>query len=146
MFDVIQLTMGYGIRPSGMYINKLKNSDNVIKAFYGVFLIKNDKYNILVDTGIEPYMYASLCGREIQEYISIEEALKKINLSIEDISFVIQTHLHFDHAGNLSIFSDKKIYVQKMNLNMLKIQKIKNYFINLFILGFHLKLLMEIKN
>lgn len=42
----------------------------------------------------------------------ITELLKGFNLVPSDIGKVIQTHLHWDHAANLSLFSKARVYVQ----------------------------------
>lgn len=46
--------------------------------------------------------------------------MKKNNLNIHDIDFVIQTHLHFDHSGNLKMFKNKKIYLQRLELEYIE--------------------------
>jgi N-acyl homoserine lactone hydrolase len=48
----------------------------------------------------------------------IERQLSQIGLKPGDISFVVMSHLHFDHVGQLSVFKDRKtpILVQKKEL------------------------------
>jgi glyoxylase-like metal-dependent hydrolase (beta-lactamase superfamily II) len=98
-------------------------------------LIETEADRILVDTG----------GGELPErfrkYINLErdsglpEALKAEGLVPEDISIVINTHLHFDHCGHNKLFTKAKFYVQKTELEyapnphrFLKGGYIKDYF------------------
>lgn len=65
--------------------------------------------NILYDTGNSPYHRIEY-GEEINniypvdDYISIDEALKSKGLSCSDIDMIILSHLHFDHVGGLKFF------------------------------------------
>lgn len=52
------------------------------------FLLINSKSCILIDTGLP------------NSEKSIENALKKFNLTFTDIKLIIITHAHIDHAGN----------------------------------------------
>ncbi|GAB4271145.1 MAG: MBL fold metallo-hydrolase [Candidatus Rifleibacteriota bacterium] len=63
-------------------------------------LIRGEKENILVDTGMGNKLRPrkkQLMG--IVQHASIEENLKRFNLSLTDITKVVFTHLHYDHAG-----------------------------------------------
>lgn len=98
-------------------------------------LLQGHGKNILVDVG---------CGEKLAEKYgekfankfadmykldrtknSIEKSLKRHSLGFEDITDVILTHLHFDHAGGATIFDDGKLvptfskaryHLQKQNL------------------------------
>ena len=69
--------------------------------------------NILYDTGNSPYHRIEY-GEEINtiypvdDYISIEQALKTKGLSCSDIDIIILSHLHFDHVGGLKFFKNTK--------------------------------------
>ena len=91
---------------------------NIIIDFpYTGYLLQNGSENILVDTGIhEDYI---VDGRAWGGYPAeggakfVLEALEKEGLTPKDISSVIYTHLHNDHAGNALLFPDAKTYYQK---------------------------------
>lgn len=73
---------------------------NRIVLDLGVLLIRAQGKNILVDTGIGDKQDArtkDLFG--IEHRPSLQESLGTIGLESEDIDIVINTHLHFDHAG-----------------------------------------------
>lgn len=63
-----------------------------------VTLLQHDGQNILVDTG----------GRGMFHALKI--ALKQNDLDFSDITMVILTHLHLDHAFNISRFPNARIF------------------------------------
>jgi glyoxylase-like metal-dependent hydrolase (beta-lactamase superfamily II) len=75
---------------------KTKNGLEVFKVLGGrsnVFLISNQKENILVDTGVS-FMRKKLL-RRLSE------------LGIAKVNYMILTHSHFDHTGNARMIRDK---------------------------------------
>jgi glyoxylase-like metal-dependent hydrolase (beta-lactamase superfamily II) len=63
-------------------------------------LIRAHGKNILVDTGLgskEDPRFKEMFA--VDRAISLELSLKRLGLSRDDIDLVINTHLHFDHAG-----------------------------------------------
>ena len=89
-------------------------------------LIMGNKRNILVDNGIGTKFsdkYKSIYKIDHSKY-NLESSLKKYNLEVGDITDVILTHLHFDHAGGSTYkengeikltFPNAEYYVQKAN-------------------------------
>ena len=77
--------------------------------FY-VWVIRNDKRTILVDTG-----YDSAEGLRRERPIEIEpvEALERIGIGAANLETVIVSHLHFDHAGTLDRFPAARFHVQQ---------------------------------
>jgi glyoxylase-like metal-dependent hydrolase (beta-lactamase superfamily II) len=97
---------------------------NRIRMNLGVLLIRAHGKNILVDTGAGGKL--SPKWQEIyalQRKPSLEESLAKLRLTPDDIDIVINTHLHFDHAGGntfkrtdgqiVPLFSNARYFVQK---------------------------------
>jgi glyoxylase-like metal-dependent hydrolase (beta-lactamase superfamily II) len=72
--------------------------------------IDNGKKKILVDTGIG-YKLSEKLNKiydvDFSEY-TLEKSLEKLNLKREDITDVIVTHLHFDHAGGNTYIDEEK--------------------------------------
>ena len=102
-------------------------------------LLKSKNKNILIDTGngsdfIEKY--GEKLGSKFSEMYGVDpngaslmSSLKKYNLTADDITDVILTHLHFDHAGGATCLRDSKIqstfknakyYLQDSNLETAK--------------------------
>jgi N-acyl homoserine lactone hydrolase len=80
------------------------------------WLVTNGETHILVDSGmpdiaeVERSLRVSGFGGGHDSLIA---ALKIHNLTPSDISFVLLTHLHFDHASNLELFPDACVVVQR---------------------------------
>ena len=91
----------FGVVPK-VFWNKLTPADeaNRIELGLNCLLIKTEDNNILVDTGV---------GEKIDEKFGeiykvdkskdLIRSLEDAGLSPENIDYVINTHLHFDHAG-----------------------------------------------
>lgn len=72
---------------------------NRILLSLGVLLVKSGGKNILVDTGIGNKSTDKFNDLYDVRRSPIEQELSRLNLSPESIDIVINTHLHFDHAG-----------------------------------------------
>lgn len=71
-------------------------------------LIRTEKENILVDTGVgEKWTEKQMDIYAISHPPTILTSLAKLGLTANDISIVINTHLHFDHAGGNTKFNSK---------------------------------------
>ncbi len=100
----------FGIIPKSLW-NKTYESDdkNRINLYGSLLYVNADGQNIIVETG----MGRKLSSREEKIYKlknarTIKEALMPLNLSPEDIDYVVLTHLHLDHAGGATEdFKDK---------------------------------------
>lgn len=86
------------------------------------YLIKGEGINILVDTGCSDPEWAKKYHHPIvqTEDMKILNALKKHDVTLDNITCLINTHLHWDHCWNNDLFRGKKIYVQKKELDFAK--------------------------
>jgi len=70
---------------------------------------------ILVDSGLpgeeRAKRYHSYTTPTISADQRIENALRRKGVNPESIQLVIQTHLHWDHTGNLKVFPDARVLV-----------------------------------
>ncbi|MGR3302960.1 MAG: MBL fold metallo-hydrolase [Candidatus Scalindua sp.] len=117
----------FGIVPKTIW-NKLNPSDdeNRIDLALRTLLITGNKRNILVDNGIGTKFsekYKKIYKIDHSKY-NLDSSLKRYNLETRDITDVILTHLHFDHAGGSTYREDGELkltfpnatyYVQKAN-------------------------------
>jgi glyoxylase-like metal-dependent hydrolase (beta-lactamase superfamily II) len=88
-------------------------------------LLESDTRKILIDTGMgTKWDDKSRNIYRIDEELSLEKALSQKNISVNEITDVILTHLHFDHTGGstkieneklVPTFPNAKYYVQKQN-------------------------------
>ena len=75
------------------------------------FVVKHAGGAILVDTGVGGPDKLLSDWRVVNR--TVADALADIDLAPTDIDLVINTHLHFDHCGQNSVFPHAKIYVQR---------------------------------
>ncbi len=118
--------------------NPADNHNRIQMEARALLLISNTK-KILIDTGNGSDFkdkYGEKLGTKFSEMYAIDEngpsllkSLKKYNLNPEDITDVILTHFHFDHAGGATTSENGKIvptfknatyYVQQSNLDNAK--------------------------
>ena len=119
----------FGIIPKPLW-EKTNPADasNRIKLATRNLLLINNKRKILVDTGMgKKWDEKSKSIYDIQQVdFSLKSELSKLNLTEEDITDVLLTHLHFDHTGGstkiengklVPAFPNAKYYVQKKNFD-----------------------------
>jgi N-acyl homoserine lactone hydrolase len=93
---------------------------------YFVYVVKHPEGVVLFDSGAHPDLATDPVGRMgagAEEFIvkldagdAIEPVLARIGLTPDDIDLVIQSHLHFDHAGGLYAFPRTRVMVQRAEL------------------------------
>jgi glyoxylase-like metal-dependent hydrolase (beta-lactamase superfamily II) len=119
----------FGVVPKALWAKAYSPGDdlNRIPLAARPLLVRWEGKTILIDTGNGNKMkdrLASIYNID-KEKSSIVDALKPFNVSPEEITGVILTHLHFDHAGGSTIYKNDKIeptfmnakyYVQKQQL------------------------------
>ena len=112
-FEVHQLTDGtfrldggamFGVVPKTLWCRSNPADDkNRIPLALGCLLIRTPAgRNVLVDTGLSSKYDRNPKFREIycvERPSTLRDSLKALGLAPEDVRLVINTHLHFDHAG-----------------------------------------------
>ena len=80
-------------------------------------LVRTSEGNMLVDTGLGEV--GERLGRvyRVHRDSSLPDNLAAEGLGPGDISLVINTHLHFDHAGRNSLFPHAEIFVQRREVD-----------------------------
>ncbi|MCU1362944.1 MAG: beta-lactamase domain protein [Acidimicrobiaceae bacterium] len=78
------------------------------------FLIEHDRGLVLFDTGVSPRGLANpeeyfphLAERfqlERRPDLGVDYQIRGLGLRLEDVKYVVPSHLHFDHAGGLYLF------------------------------------------
>src|SRR5262249_26035859 len=106
--------LSYGVYPnfpvSGLVAGAEK--DRKIDIQMMIWLLKGSNgRNILVDSGC--YHENVVKGKGIQHLIKASEAVAKLGLSPADITDVIITHMHWDHADGMDLFAKAQIWIQK---------------------------------
>jgi len=113
------LTIGKGV------LQNLGPMDPPIQVPVGFFVVRHPKGNVLFDTGnndkiiTDPsYWGASFTALKPVNTpdVAIDTQLQKIGLKPDDITYVVASHLHLDHGGNVGKFPNSTIVVQKSEI------------------------------
>ncbi len=89
-----------------------------LDTVYG-FLVRDQDACVLVDTGVG--MGSELIDRlYTPDRVELSSALAEAGASQDDITAVVNSHLHFDHCGNNSAFPGVPIYVRQAELEAAK--------------------------
>jgi len=110
MFEVHSLKIGELYIPHG---------HGILRDPVYVWLVSNGEQHILVDSGmpdIDEVRRSLKVNGKGGGHAALEAALKTVGLTPKDLSFVIPTHLHFDHASNLDLFPDACVVLQRDEL------------------------------
>ena len=76
-----------------------------------VWLIKGNGRNILVDSGF--YRDQFFKQWDVKDFVKPSEAVTQAGVKPEEITDVIITHMHWDHADGMDLFPKAKIWIQK---------------------------------
>src|SRR5215217_492004 len=96
-----------------------------IQVPVGFFVVTHPKGNVLFDTGnndkiITDPSYWGDAFKELKPVntpdVAIDTQLQKIGLKPDDIKYVVVSHLHLDHGGNVGKFPNSTIIVQKSEI------------------------------
>ena len=85
------------------------NHDTPHAMDYFMWVLRRGEKVILVDTG---YDDAEAADRDRPIRMNPHEALAPLGLNAEDITTLIVTHLHYDHAGGLHLFPNATLHLQ----------------------------------
>ena len=96
--------------------------DPPIQIPVGFYVIQHPKGNVLFDTGnndkiIEDPSYWGQNFDAIQPVntpdVAIDVQLEKIGLTPDDIDYVVVSHMHLDHGGNVGKFPNSTLIIQQ---------------------------------
>lgn len=122
-FGLYVFTYGRSLYPDRfLNVEEDKGSREIVYLFY---LIRIPGKNILIDSGFLNESYRKKFG-----FISFENPdrlLKKCEIDPKEITDLVLTHFHFDHAGGIFLFPSATLHIQNHDLDLLKKQ---SYFSN----------------
>jgi glyoxylase-like metal-dependent hydrolase (beta-lactamase superfamily II) len=103
-----------------------ENVGTKVLSPYFFYLVSHPSGWVLIDTGLHPELrsdphahlgeMADSFQVTLREEDNVISKLALLGLKPEDVEHVVQTHLHFDHAGGLEFFPHATVYVQQKEL------------------------------
>ena len=101
----------FGVVPRSLWERTNPADDlNRIQMCTNSLLLDNGKRKILIDTGIGNKLAKKIneiYGVDYSQF-TLEKSLENMGIKREDITDVILTHLHFDHAGGSTYYDEEK--------------------------------------
>jgi glyoxylase-like metal-dependent hydrolase (beta-lactamase superfamily II) len=79
-----------------------------------VWLVRGGGRNILVDSGF--YREQFFRQWHVTDFIKPSDALRRAGVQPEDITDVVITHMHWDHADGMDLFPKARVWIQKDEL------------------------------
>jgi glyoxylase-like metal-dependent hydrolase (beta-lactamase superfamily II) len=76
-----------------------------------VWLIRGNGRNVLVDSGF--YRPSIFKNWKVDPFVRPDEAVARAGVKPEEVTDVILTHAHWDHAGGAELFPKARIWIQK---------------------------------
>ena len=110
------LTLGKGI------LQNFAPLEPPIQLPVGFYVIRHPRGNVVFDTGnndkliTDPnYWPPALAAMKpaMTPEVAIDAQLRRIGLSPDDITYVVVSHLHLDHGGNIAKFPKSTLVVQR---------------------------------
>ncbi|WP_026907522.1 YtnP family quorum-quenching lactonase [Paucisalibacillus globulus] len=128
----------FGVVPKALWAKKYPSNDkNQIELRTDPILLQIDGKNMLIDSGIGN---GKLTDKQMKNFgvleeSSIDDSLRRLNLTTDDIDIILMTHLHFDHACGLtrkseagleSVFKNAVIYTSEVEWNEMRNPNIRS--------------------
>lgn len=106
--------ISYGVIPDFSVASLVAGADRSRKLDIQmmVWLLRGSNgANILVDSGFYREKLFELW--KVRDFIKPSEAIAKLGLKPDDITDLIITHMHWDHAGGMDLFPKARIWIQR---------------------------------
>jgi glyoxylase-like metal-dependent hydrolase (beta-lactamase superfamily II) len=79
-----------------------------------IWLVRGNGRDILVDSGF--YHERFFKDWDVKDFTKPSDTLSRVGLKPEDITDVIISHMHWDHADGMDLFPNARIWIQKDEL------------------------------
>ena len=110
--DVRRIDLGTFVRP----VEETGTGEPRVEAVYG-YVVRAPDGVLLLDTGLGD------AGEETEEWyrpvrVPMDEALGVAGLTTDDVSLIVNCHLHFDHIGGNPRFAGRPLFCQRRELDL----------------------------
>lgn len=128
----------FGVVPKPLWSKKYPfNDNNQIELRTDPILIQLDGTKLLIESGIGDNKLTEKQRKiyGVTELSKITESLQQLGISVEEIDYVLMTHMHFDHASglsryendnNVSVFPNAKIITSKVEWDEMREPNIRS--------------------
>jgi len=107
------MAIRYATIPGFAVSDLIKGADPSRKidiAMY-VWLVRGGGRNVLVDSGFyRPEFFKSW---KIADFVRPDQAVARAGVKADEITDVIITHMHWDHAGSVDLFPKAQVWIQR---------------------------------
>jgi glyoxylase-like metal-dependent hydrolase (beta-lactamase superfamily II) len=90
------------------------DNDRKVDIAMMIWLVRGNGRNILVDSGF--YREQFFRQWKVAGFVKPSEVLSRLDVKPEEITDVIVTHMHWDHADGMDLFPKARIWLQKDEL------------------------------
>lgn len=81
------------------------------KIAMSIWVLKGpEKRTVLIDSGFYRPQFLRM---PIAEYVRPDKAIERLGIKPEDVTDIIVTHMHWDHAGGIDLFPRARVWIQK---------------------------------
>ncbi len=123
MVEVFAMTCGW----ITMDLNSIiRGNEGKLKIPVPGYLLKHPKGLVLFDTGLHKSMQTDAKGRlgvmaplfdiDFEENEDIAARLAALDVDVNDIDYIVNSHLHFDHCGGNDAIPNSPVVVQRLEL------------------------------
>jgi len=109
-YEIYALKYAGPFTRTGAHLMWYQDWDKIETVNYYIWCIKGDNATVVVDAGVTPQMAAV---RELEGYVNPINVLARINIKADEVRHVVLSHMHFDHAGGVSLFPQATFYIQQ---------------------------------
>lgn len=106
----------YGTLPHFPVADLVAGADPVRKLDIAmmIWLVRGNGHNIIVDSGF--YHDRFFKDYQVTDFIKPSDTVSRVGVKPEDITDIIITHMHWDHADGIDLFPNARIWIQKDEL------------------------------
>lgn len=106
----------FGIDGGMLVYGVPKYYGKMVRAKLQPLYVESGDQRILIDTGVGELPEKFIKIYDVEKKRSLIDSLKELDLAPEDITMVINTHLHFDHTGYNRAFTDAVTLAQETEI------------------------------